>query len=141
MAKYAILNNNIVEQIVEIHCSLELTNISKANQLVVEVTEYEVLPEKGWTLEGTKLVKPKIVVPKSITPRQLRIALVLLGIDNSVIEDTIETLQEPLRSIAKITWEYSTEIHRDNPVLIQLAPVIGMTSQQLDQIFIKASTL
>lgn len=80
------------------------------------------------------------VVP-SVTPRQMRIALVLSGISISSIESIIDSLPEPDKSITKITWEYSTAFERTNPVLNAMAPMIGMTSSQLDSLFNLAATL
>lgn len=77
----------------------------------------------------------------SVTPRQMRIALVLSGISIESIETAIDSLPEPDRSITRITWEYSVEFQRNNPVLIAMAPVLGLTSLQVDQLFQLAGTL
>lgn len=80
-------------------------------------------------------------VPESVTPRQMRIALVMSGISLSTIEAIIDSLPEPQKSVTKITWEYSVEFQRKNPILIAMAPALGFNSQQLDQLFTLASTL
>jgi len=82
-----------------------------------------------------------ISVPRSVTPRQMRIALVMSGIDLNVIENMINSLPEPNRSVTRITWEYSVELQRDNPILNAMAPVLGLTSAQIDQLFILAGGL
>jgi hypothetical protein len=81
------------------------------------------------------------IVPVSVSPRQFRTALVLSGFSLSDIDSFIANLPSPQKELAKIAWEYSTEIHRDNDLLTQMAPMLGFTSEQLDQLFILASTL
>ena len=80
-------------------------------------------------------------VPKFVTPRQIRLALIMSGISLDVIENTINSLSEPQKSIVRVTWEYSVEFQRNNPVLTSMAPVLGLTSEQVDQLFILANTL
>lgn len=77
----------------------------------------------------------------SVTPRQMRIALVMSGISLSTIDAMIDTLPEPNKSVARITWEYSVEFQRNNPLLTSMAPALGLTSTQVDQLFALAATL
>lgn len=81
------------------------------------------------------------IVPVSVSPRQFRIALVLSGISLSSIEAIIDSLPPPNKEIALIAWEYSVEFQRDNPLINQLALLLGVSSKQIDDIFILASTL
>lgn len=87
------------------------------------------------------LPPPQNTVPLSVTPRQIRTALVLSGISLSSIEAIIESLPSPNKEIALIAWEYSVEFQRNNPLINQLAPLLGLSSKQIDDIFILASTL
>jgi hypothetical protein len=77
----------------------------------------------------------------SVTPRQMRIALVMYGIPLSTIDNMIDSLPEPNRSVARITWEYSIEFQRNNQLLMTMAPMLGLTSAQIDQLFTIASSL
>lgn len=81
------------------------------------------------------------VVPLVVTPRQMRIALVMSGISIETVEAMIDSLPEPQKSITRITWEYSTEFQRTNPLLVQMAPALGLTEAQVDQMFKLAITL
>lgn len=85
--------------------------------------------------------EPVNAVPVSVSPRQFRTALVLSGFSLSTIDNLISTLPSPQKELAKIAWEYSTEIHRDNELLNQMAPLLGFSEEQLDQLFVLASTL
>jgi hypothetical protein len=53
----------------------------------------------------------------------------------------IDSLPEPDRSITRITWEYSIEFQRNNPLLNAMATALGFTQQQIDELFQLASTL
>lgn len=81
------------------------------------------------------------IVPVSVSPRQFKTALVLSGFNLSNIDSFIDNLPSPQKELVKIAWEYSTEFHRDNDLLTQMAPMLGFTSEQLDQLFVLASTL
>jgi len=78
---------------------------------------------------------------QSVTPRQMRIALVMSGVDLNLIENMINNLPEPSKTITRVTWEYSVEFQRNNPLLIAMAPALGLTNEQIDQLFQLASTL
>jgi len=84
-----------------------------------------------------------ICIPYSITPRQARQALMRYGITEEMILSAIESLPNinNLRSDARITWEYSVEFHRDNPLVVSMANILGWTSAQLDSLWILGSTL
>lgn len=140
---HAILNNNTVEYMYNIESDEEIRDLMSKNQLVVNVDDYEVPPAAGWILQGVMVVPPIVVavVPEKVTPRQIRIALTLAGISESFIDSAIDALSEPSRSVAKITWEYSTEIFRNNPLILSLAPAMGLTSEQVDGLFIQAAKL
>lgn len=73
---------------------------------------------------------------KSITPRQMRLQLIALGLRQQV-EDWVAT--QPLA--IKDWWEFSLSYERNNQMLIDAATHFGLTSEQLDQLFIEASKL
>ena len=80
-------------------------------------------------------------VPKSVTRRQARQALLLAGL-LSQVQPAIDAIPDAtMRSLVQIEWDDSNEFDRDRPALIGLATALGMTSAQLDQLFITASKL
>jgi len=83
----------------------------------------------------------KLQVPFSVTRRQLKLQLTLSGFNLSLIDYVIGQLPEPDRSFALIGWNDSTDFERDNPLIKQLAPQLGLSESQVDQIFINASKL
>lgn len=83
---------------------------------------------------------PETPVPASITMRQARLALLGAGMLAGV-SAAIDALPEPQKSAAQIEWEYSNEVQRHNGFVEQLAPALGLTTAQLDALFIAAAKL
>jgi hypothetical protein len=79
-------------------------------------------------------------LPSVATPRQIRLALLDMGLLES-IQTFIGTLEEPLKTKVMIEWEYSTQIEKISPVIQALSTQMGLTSEQLDAIFVKAATI
>lgn len=80
-------------------------------------------------------------VPDSLTPRQMRLALIGHGITLTDVEAVINGLEEPLHTYAKVNWEYATAFERGNELLNSMAPYLGLSSDDLDQIFINGQTI
>lgn len=96
---------------------------------------YEEIDEVILDEEGEVIV-PKII-PKSITMRQTRLAL--LAQDKlTVVETAIEDLNDPATTIE---WTCATVIERDNPLVNSLCSSLGMTKDEVDDLFIYANTL
>lgn len=72
----------------------------------------------------------------TVSPRQIRIALNQLE-----LRDTVEAFVKTASRDVQDIWEFSTQIDRDDATLNQLYPSLGLTPDQVDQIFILAATL
>jgi hypothetical protein len=83
---------------------------------------------------------PQQIVPSVITMRQARLALLSQGLLTSV-ETALDSLPEPQRTAAKITWEYSGEVQRHNGFVLSLAPALGLSESETDTLFIYGATL
>lgn len=90
----------------------------------------------GGVLTQIKSNAPPRIVPKSVTPRQIRLALNQIG-KRAIIEQFIANSSQNVQDV----WNYSVEVHRNNPLLVQLAPYINLSSDDLDELFILAETL
>ena len=79
-----------------------------------------------------------VEVPERITPRQFRLAIFRLhGVTDAQIEAAIiENIPEPQRTEALIEYRTSTYFRRSHPMLAGVAAMFGLTSEDLDQIFI-----
>ena len=74
-----------------------------------------------------------------ISARQARLWLIQNGIEPSVVESTIDSVEDPiLRESIRVEWEYATYVERNYPWLTQLCSVLGLTEQDLDRAFIEA---
>lgn len=80
-------------------------------------------------------------VPKSVTRRQARQALLLAGILDDV-QPALDAIPDATqRGLMQIEWDDSQEFHRNRPALLALASALGLTSEQIDELFITAATL
>jgi len=83
-----------------------------------------------------EMPQPPEPVPQRITALQARRAL--LAAD---MLDQVEAAIARQPRAVQITWEYATEIHRDDPMLIEVAQAIGLTTNTLDDLFRAAAKL
>ena len=79
----------------------------------------------------------KATTPTVVTMRQARLALLqselLATVDSAIASSDDEAL--------KIEWEYATDVRRDWSSFVALSKVLGMDSEQLDDLFILAGSL
>lgn len=75
-------------------------------------------------------------VPSSISPRQARLALHGAG-----LLDAVESMVQVADRTVQIYYESSVDWRRDDPILIGMANQLGMTADQLDDLFRQASQL
>lgn len=81
-----------------------------------------------------------IAPPKIVTMRQARLALLQAGLLDNV-NQAVNAMQGIQGDSARIEWDFSSEVYRDKALVKSLAPVLGMTEESLDQLFIAASKL
>lgn len=115
-------------------------------ELLIESKDQYTYPVDGWywfeTLDQA-MSSPnlrQVGSVQSVTMRQARLALLAAGLLPSV-DAAIAALSEPQRSEAKIEWEYSQEVQRHNGFVSSVAPALGLTSSDIDNLFVVASTL
>ncbi len=83
---------------------------------------------------------PPAPVPAEVTMRQARLALLGVGkLDD--VDTAIDGLPEPQRSAARIEWDYSSTVRRQQPLVLALAPALGLSSEDLDNLFRAAGAL
>lgn len=75
-----------------------------------------------------------VTVPQSVSPRQIRRAL-----NNAGLLAMVEVAVAAADKATQIDWEFGLEVRRDWPVLNSMAVSLGMTSDQVDQLFIAAN--
>ena len=97
----------------------------------------------GWTYNGTSFaapVPPAPTVPTVLTMRQARLVLFTAGLIGSV-QAAINALPSPQKEKAQIEWDFSNEVQRHNGFVSQLAPALGLTSEQVDALFVTGAAL
>jgi len=82
----------------------------------------------------------KARLPRVATARQIRLALLDAGLLDSV-QNLFTDLVEPLKTKAQIEWEYATEIDKNSPLIQKLYPKLGLTEEQLDDLFVAAAEM
>jgi hypothetical protein len=79
-------------------------------------------------------------IPQEVTMRQAQLALLGAGLLQHV-NDAIAAIPGPAGDAARITWEKSSAVRRDNALIAQLAVALGLTGPQIDALFVTASML
>lgn len=105
------------------------------NAVTGEVTEtvHYLTPEEKADIEAQEAAAK---LTQSVSMRQARLALLQSGL-LATVEAAIATGSEA----DQITWEYATEVRRGDPLVVNLSASLGLTEQQLDDLFKLAATL
>lgn len=113
----------------------------KEDRLTCDGTDYPFTVIGNYTIsEDDSLAPPPPVppvpVPESVSMRQARLALL-----SADLLDAVNAAIQQVGGAAQIEWEYASEVRRDSPLIAQLTPALGMTTGQIDSLFIQAATL
>jgi hypothetical protein len=85
--------------------------------------------------------EPYVAPVVSVTMRQARLALLSAGLLDDV-ESAIADIEDQVqRKAAEIEWEYAQTVNRDSQFTMQLAEGLGLTEEQLNNLFTVASSL
>ncbi len=97
-----------------------------------------------WLAEGNEPLPADSVIPPKVTEvtmRQARLALLGAGLLDDVDAALNAIPNEAQRKAALIEWEFSNTVQRDMSLVQQLAPALGLSEQQLDNLFAQAAQL
>lgn len=106
-----------------------------AAALGTDLTEHEALLS-DWVASYVPPAPKPVQVPQVITIRQAKLALLAAG-----LLDDVDSAVASADRATQIEWEYATEVHRSWPTISAVATVAGLTSEQVDNLFIAASNL
>ncbi len=84
---------------------------------------------------------PPKAVPTQVTAKQLNLALLGAGVSLSNIDAIIDQMPEPEKSYAKVSWEKASLFERNHPMINSLGAALGLTTEQIDAVFIQARKL
>ena len=92
-----------------------------------------------WEAEGNTIepyVPPPEPVPVVVSMFQARAALVAAG-----LYETVDAAMQQAGGVNLIAWEYATEVRRDSPMVQAMAQQLGLTDEQVDQLFRQAAAI
>ena len=140
MARYALINGSAVMSVVEM--SEEQATAALTAFEVVYLLAADSRCASGWSYAGGDVVAPSVTVPvpAEVTMRQARLALLAAGLLDDV-EAAIAGMDEPAKTAAQIEWEYSNALERDNTLVAILGPALGLSTNQVDDLFRAAAQL
>ena len=122
------------------HAVREVTPIDGVQQWEI-VELFSTQAEKDAAIAADIEAKRKASVPVSVTRRQAKQALLLNGLLANV-QPAIDAIPDATqRAMIQIEWDDSQVFERDRPALIALGSALGLTSVQLDDLFIGAAQL
>ena len=129
MKKYKLTKNN---QSIDFPSLEAVAAFKNANPdwVDVEAVSYEEIHET---------VAP--VVPEQVTLWQLRGALAVMGLEDTVTSVINSMPDGNEKKIALRAWEYANNIKRQSPTVTAIKAILNLTDEQTDQIFIQAEQI
>ena len=98
----------------------------------------------AWLDDGNEphpATEPEIPVPHQVTRAQGKAALIVAGLWDDVLA-YVEAIDDPQEKLlALVALNDTTHWNRDSPMLNTAAAALGLTEQQLDDLFIQAATI
>ena len=104
--------------------------------------EYAVWGNGGWAVTDQAYVAPApdAPVPAAVSRFQARAALLAAGL-LATIENAVAAYDGEDASLVQLAWSEATEWKRLSPTVTALASIVGLTDQQLDDLFIAAAQI
>ena len=108
----------------------------------VFLTESQMRSALGWDLDQyCPQYEQSLVVPESITNRQAKLALLAAGMLDDAESAIAGISDAATRRAVQIEWDYAGEFRRDWPTLEKLAAIMGLTTEDVDALFIAGAAL
>ncbi len=107
----------------------------------MSVGDLALVTEAGWNVvDDAAAINATAVaengIPIEVTARQARLALLKKNLLAKV-----EALAQQAGEAARLEWEYAGTVKRDSPLLFGIGQALGLSSGELDELFVAASRL
>lgn len=112
------------------------SDLTGKEQEIVAVANTAWTPEVIAAYQATIHAPIPTPTPTVVTMRQARLALLQVNLLSSV-----NTAIAAGSDTDKITWEYATEVRRDDALVINMATALNLSATDLDNLFTLAATL
>lgn len=92
-----------------------------------------------WEAQGNTIepyVPPPPQVPAAVSMFQARAVLMAHG-----LYDTVDAALKAAGGVHLLAWEYATEVRRNSPLVADMARQLGLTDEQVDDLFIQAAQI
>jgi len=88
-------------------------------------------------------INDRATTPPAVARVSMRQARLALHQQNllSLVEDAINLIPEPDKTKVETEWQYASTVERSSPWVAILQPALGLTDQQMDDLFALAATL
>lgn len=105
------------------------------DEIPEHLSSWTVLPDEvgiGWVNVNGNWEEPVVVspVPEKVSRFQARAAMYQMG-----LLEAAEALTTMAGGLTEIAWTDATEFRRDSPSIAGLAPHLGLTEEQIDNLF------
>lgn len=135
MGRYALIRNGAVQSILD--TDKDKSEFPDIEEFLVPCDD---TVKCNQVYDGQSFVVSPPFFP-DVTARQMRQALILSGVSLSMIDDALNSLPEPTKSLAKVEWEYSNMVQRNRPLVAQVSQMLGWNNAQLDALWLLAGSL
>lgn len=93
-------------------------------------------PQHRW--DGSQWVAPPVYVPQIVSRFQAKAALLSAGLLSQVEALITDPATD---AMTKLAWDEAIEFNRNSPTVLGLAQALGLSNQQLDDLFIAAAQI
>lgn len=104
-------------------------------------------PKNDWILATEEDIDKYMIdgakpqVPGVVSRAQAKAALIMAGLWDTVLT-AVESIEDPTnKALAEVAIEDTNDWMRDSPMLNQLASELGLTQEDLDDLFIQAHNI
>lgn len=124
MIRYRVINGNTTIEFINYEDALSFKN-DNPNFIIEEFEYLDVIQDN------------RKIVPQETTSWRIRAIVSLLGLETQV-EQLLESLEEPNKTIAKYAWYQGSTVQRNSPTVLFIGQSLGLNNDEIDQIFIDA---